>query len=89
MEVSLVKKDGAVRFAVKDTGMGMTKEELSSLFQKFVRGANAPRYHTDGSGIGLYVAKKMMEEHGGQVWAESEGEGKGSTFFVKMGEWRG
>jgi len=85
--MDLTKKDGYLLLAIKDTGMGLGKGEKEQLFQKFVRGANAPRLHTEGAGIGLYVAKKMLEEHKGEVWAESEGEGKGSTFFVKLPEW--
>ncbi|MBU1102846.1 ATP-binding protein [Patescibacteria group bacterium] len=89
VEISLGKTDGHVEFSVKDTGLGMTPEELANLFKKFVRGANAPRYHTEGSGVGLYVAKLLIEAHKGEVWAESEGEGRGSTFFVKMPEYKG
>jgi len=59
------------------------------LFQKFVRGQEASRYHTEGAGIGLYVARQLIEAQKGQVWAESEGENKGSTFFIKMPEMKG
>jgi len=86
VSVFLEKSGNACQFAVKDTGMGMQPDEITKLFQKFVRGANAPRLHTEGAGVGLYVAKKLIEEQKGQVWAESEGEGKGSTFFVRMPE---
>ncbi len=78
-----------VKFSVKDSGMGMRPEEIANLFQKFVRGVNAPRLYTEGAGVGLYVAKKIVDEHHGRIWAESEGEGKGSTFFVKLAEWSG
>ncbi len=88
IEVSLNKKDGFVFLKIKDTGIGMTGEEKKNLFQKFFRGANAPRLHTEGAGIGLYVAKKMIEEHQGEIWADSGGEGKGSAFFVKLPEWQ-
>jgi len=49
-----------------------------------VRGKKTPRLWTEGVGLGLYVARKILEEHKGNVWAESEGEGKGSTFFVEI-----
>lgn len=88
VEVALAKKDSEILFSVKDTGLGMTKAEIANLFQKFVRGANAPRLYTEGAGIGLYVAKLLVEAHQGQIWAESEGEGKGSTFLVKLREYK-
>ncbi len=85
IEVKLVKtKENKARLAIKDTGIGMDAEELALLFGKFVRGKKTPRLWTEGSGLGLYVAKKIIEEHKGNVWAESEGEGKGSTFFVEL-----
>ena len=88
VEVSLEHKDGQAVMAVKDTGMGMHPGESDHLFEKFVRGSEASRYHTEGAGVGLYVAKKIIEEHKGGVWAESPGEDKGSTFFVKLPEWK-
>jgi signal transduction histidine kinase len=87
-ELSSGRTDGSVEFSVKDTGLGMTQEEIANLFQKFVRGPNAPRLHAEGAGIGLYVAKLLMEAHKGQVRAESAGENKGSTFFVKLPEYK-
>ncbi|MBU2265399.1 cell wall metabolism sensor histidine kinase WalK [Patescibacteria group bacterium] len=51
------------------------------------RGAEASHYHTEGAGVGLYVARQLIEAHHGRVWAESEGEGKGSTFLVELAEW--
>ncbi len=78
-----------IRLAIKDTGMGMKPEEINGLFQKFVRGSEASHLHTEGAGIGLYVAKSLIEAQKGKVGAQSEGEGKGSTFFVEMPEWNG
>ena len=89
VDVILERVDGNVQMSVKDTGMGMKKSELANLFQKFVRGTEAPRYYTEGAGIGLYVAKQLIEAHQGRVWVESEGEGLGSTFFIELPEWKG
>ena len=75
--------------AVKDTGIGMPPGEKEHLFEKFMRGSEASHYHTEGVGVGLYVAKKLIEEHKGKIWAESPGEDKGSTFFIKLPEYRG
>ena len=85
VEVKLVKTpENQARFSVKDSGIGMDQEEISLIFGKFVRGKKVPRLWTEGVGLGLYVARKILEEHKGNVWAESEGEGKGSTFFVEI-----
>ena len=62
----------------------MDQEEINVIFGKFMRGKKVPRLWTKGVGLGLYVARKILEEHKGNVWAESEGEGKGSTFFVEI-----
>jgi len=85
VEAKLVKTpENQARFSVKDSGIGMDTEEINLIFGKFVRGKKTPRLWTEGVGLGLYVARKILEEHKGNVWAESEGEGKGSTFFVEI-----
>lgn len=71
-------------FSVVDTGIGLDKQELNSLFQKFVRSREVARIHTEGVGLGLYVARRIVEDHGGRIWAESAGKGKGSSFFVEL-----
>lgn len=71
-------------FSVIDTGIGLDKQELNSLFQKFVRSREVARIHTEGVGLGLYVARRIVEDHGGRIWAESAGKGKGSAFFVEL-----
>ena len=68
---------------MKDTGVGMTEEIKESLFQKFARGDGA-RLNTTGSGLGLYLAKEIIEAHKGRVWVESEGVNKGSSFFMEL-----
>lgn len=70
--------------SVKDTGMGIKAEDMPKLFIKFVRSEEARKVRPDGMGIGLYFAKKIVEDHHGRVWAESPGLGKGSTFFVEL-----
>lgn len=83
VDVSVHKRDDKVVFAVKDTGMGMTPEIKATLFQKFARGDGA-RMNTTGSGLGLYLAKEIVEVHKGRVWVESDGAGKGSTFAMEL-----
>lgn len=69
---------------IQDTGVGMSKETIEGVFEKFVRAKNANNVNTTGTGLGLFVAKKMIEDMGGRVWAESQGEGKGSAFHVEL-----
>ena len=83
IDVSVRKINDKVVFAVKDTGMGMTPEIKATLFQKFARGEGA-RMNTGGSGLGLYLAKEIIEAHKGTVGVESEGMGKGSTFHFEL-----
>jgi signal transduction histidine kinase len=71
-------------YSVKDTGIGISPSDLPFLFQKFTRGTGSSVMHTQGTGLGLYVARKVAEEHKAKVWAESAGEGKGSTFSLEI-----
>ena len=73
-----------VRISVKDNGMGIAKKDISRLFTKFVRSAQAKEIDANGLGLGLFFVKKVVEDHGGKAWAESEGLGKGSTFFIEI-----
>jgi signal transduction histidine kinase len=58
--------------SVKDTGIGVPEDAIGKLFTKFYRADNAVKFQTEGSGLGLYIAKSIVEAHGGQIWAESE-----------------
>jgi len=69
---------------VSDTGVGLTKEEISYLFESFSRGKAGTRFWSEGVGLGLYVAKKFIELQNGKIWAESKGKGKGSTFYIEL-----
>lgn len=73
-----------VRVTISDTGMGIPKDGINSLFSRFSRGKGEARLKTSGTGLGLYVCKGMIEDNGGKVWAESDGEGKGSRFIVEL-----
>ncbi len=78
------KKRKIVKTVIEDTGIGIAKDELKDLFAKFKRARNAYNINIKGTGLGLYVAKKMVEAHNGKVWAESDGVGKGSRFCVEL-----
>jgi signal transduction histidine kinase len=69
---------------ITDTGIGMSEHTLHTIFQKFERADNANTVNVQGTGLGLYVAKRMAEAMGGTVSAHSEGEGKGSRFTLEL-----
>lgn len=74
---------GDVVCSVTDSGMGIAPSVLPELFQEFSRGDRAGGA-IKGSGIGLHIAKSIIDAHGGKMWAESKGEGRGSTFFFSL-----
>ncbi|MDX9913351.1 MAG: HAMP domain-containing sensor histidine kinase [Candidatus Moranbacteria bacterium] len=73
-----------IRIEVSDTGMGISKNEIGSLFKKFSRGSNADQLAAGGIGLGIYVGRKIIEAHQGKIWAESAGVEKGSTFIIEL-----
>ncbi|MEK7184584.1 MAG: HAMP domain-containing sensor histidine kinase, partial [Patescibacteria group bacterium] len=73
-----------ILFAIKDTGVGIAGEVIPKLFEKFVRANNANKQNIYGTGLGLYVARDIVNAHKGHIWAESDGEGKGSQFYMEM-----
>jgi signal transduction histidine kinase len=83
ISIELKKEDGAVVFTVKDTGIGVPAEEQAHLFTKFYRAANARKQRPDGTGVGLYLAKRVVLAHGGSIVFSST-EGKGSTFGFRL-----
>ena len=84
IEVSLSKVEGRTRFMVKDNGIGISPEGMKKLFEKFSRLEDGTTVNAIGTGLGLFVARQMVEAQGGRIWAESEGLGKGSTFFLEL-----
>lgn len=83
IEVILEKPDSIFRLIVRDNGIGIPKKEQSTIFDKFVRGSNAQLVKTDGTGLGLYIAKQAVDLLGGKIWLESE-INKGSAFYVEL-----
>ncbi|MBI2001782.1 MAG: GAF domain-containing protein, partial [candidate division NC10 bacterium] len=73
-----------LEIAVQDTGVGIRPEDLPRLFQGFVQLETTQAQRHEGTGLGLALTKKLVELHGGQIWAESPGEGKGSTFTLML-----
>lgn len=83
VEVSLTETATAVEYRVKDNGIGVPRELQRHLFTKFYRADNARRMRPDGTGLGLYMAQKVVVAQGGTVLFESQ-EGKGSTFGFRF-----
>lgn len=77
------KEKGLIMIEVKDNGIGIPEKSAHSLFKKFARADNAVKMYTDGSGLGLYIVREVIEDHGGRVWFESK-VNIGTTFFVEL-----
>ena len=84
-EVTITAREraGLVKIDVSDTGIGMSDDDQSKLFTKFFRVDNSLTRKVSGTGIGLYIAKYLVEAHGGDIWVQSE-EGSGSTFSFTL-----
>lgn len=83
IQVTLKKVDGMVEFSVKDSGIGVPKDQQDQLFNKFFRATNARQQRPDGTGVGLFLAKKVIDAHGGEIVFTSK-ENKGSTFGFRL-----
>ena len=84
IKVSLKKSDGKIVFSVQDTGIGIDEEDKKRLFTEGGHGKDSQKVNVHSTGYGLFIAKSIVEAHGGTVRAESEGAGKGSTFIVEF-----
>jgi len=80
VSISVRREKSEILFAVKDTGIGISTEQLTFIFNRFYRTDKSRNRASGGSGIGLTIAKALVQAHQGKIWAESNGEGKGSTF---------
>ncbi len=83
LDVLAKQKDGFVEVCVKDTGIGISKENLNKIFDKFFQVDATTTRKYSGSGVGLTISKNIIEKHGGNIWVESE-LGKGTTFFFTI-----
>jgi len=82
--INLKERKNNLVFSIKDTGIGIPEKEQAVLFEKFSRGREVGKMHTEGVGLGLYLGAKMVIAHKGKIWVESEGKGKGSTFYFEL-----
>lgn len=76
-------KDDEIILSFKDSGIGLTDEQSGQVFDKFYK-AGTPREGMNSSGLGLSICKTIVDKHGGRIWVESDGLGKGSTFYVSI-----
>jgi len=73
-----------ITITIKDTGIGMKKEDIASIYEKFQRGKTGLDIYPNGTGIGLYIANEVIKAHGGRIWAESKGINTGTTFYIEI-----
>lgn len=77
---------GRLRIEVRDTGVGLEPEMLPKIFDAFEQGDTSVTRHFGGLGLGLAISKALVTRHNGSIWAESEGPGRGATFFIELAE---
>lgn len=82
IKITLKQKDAGIRFSVIDTGFGLTNEDKENLFTEGGKSKDALSVNVESTGYGLFISKKIAEEHNGKIGAHSEGRNKGSEFFV-------
>ncbi len=83
VEVEATENDGAVRFAVRDEGLGISPEDRDRIFEKFYRADPQMVRGVGGTGLGLYICKELVSRMGGRIWVEPN-DNKGSTFFFEL-----
>lgn len=83
VEIKKLEDKPYVQISVKDTGIGIPFEDTKSLFNKFFRADNAQKTVTEGTGLGLYITKNVIQRHGGEIWAESQ-INRGTTFYFTL-----
>jgi len=85
IEIKAISVDGSVEISVSDTGVGIASEDQATIFEEFRQVGTADAQKSEGTGLGLTLAKKFVELHGGRIWVKSE-VGKGSSFTFTLPE---
>jgi len=84
VKVSVARVEDAVLLIVDDTGVGISNEDLPKLFTEGGKGEHSTDINPSSTGFGLFIARQIVEAHGGAIWAESAGANRGSTFYVAL-----
>ena len=84
VKIDLSRKNSDLVINISDTGRGFSKKDNTKLFELFSRGEAGTDTFVEGTGMGLYVAKKFVTLHKGKIWAESKGKNKGSAFHIEL-----
>jgi two-component system, OmpR family, sensor histidine kinase SenX3 len=72
---------------VQDQGVGIPPADVKRIFRRFYRVPHRSRAHVKGTGLGLFIVKAIAQKHGGKVFAESDGEGQGTTIVLELPRW--
>ncbi len=83
ISIEAQKKDDHILIVIADTGIGISKDELKKIFNKFYQAYTGDDRKNEGTGLGLFICREILQKHDGEIWAESE-LGKGSKFFIKL-----
>ena len=83
VEILLENKNNSIQVSIKDEGIGISKQDIAQLFQKFKRIDNSLRRKIGGTGLGLSICREIILKHEGEIWIESE-EGQGTTVYFTL-----
>jgi signal transduction histidine kinase len=82
--ITIAEESEKALLSFEDAGIGIPVEKRSNLFKKYSRVVADEKLHREGRGLGLYIARQIMIAHSGTIWVESEGTGRGSTFYISF-----
>jgi GAF domain-containing protein/ActR/RegA family two-component response regulator len=87
LSATVLPAESVVQISVSDTGQGIPAREMDKLFERFSQVDGSPTRRAGGTGLGLNISRHLVELHGGRIWAESAGPGRGSTFSFTLPLW--
>lgn len=84
VRLHLDRTSAEIQLSVTDSGIGLTPDQIGGLFKPFSQVHDVTRHAAGGTGLGLFISREIVKRHGGRVWAESAGPGRGSTFGLSL-----